>query len=115
MNASLEQPVSVPGAPVPAQPRPGTVLPVQLTRFIGRSVELTRIRALLGGTRLLTLTGPGGSGKTRLALEIARGLEADVPGAVCWVELAALAEPSLVAQEVAAILRLVEEPGHSPL
>jgi predicted ATPase/DNA-binding SARP family transcriptional activator len=115
MNASLEQPVSVPGATVPAQPRPGTVLPVQLTRFIGRSVELTQIRALLGRTRLLTLTGPGGSGKTRLALEIARGVEADAPGAVCWVELAALADPSLVAQEVAAILRLVEEPGHSPL
>jgi predicted ATPase/DNA-binding SARP family transcriptional activator len=115
MNASLEQPVSVSGAPLPAQPRLGTTLPVQLTRFIGRSAELTRIRALLDRTRLLTLTGPGGSGKTRLALEMARGVEADVPGAVCWVELAALTDSSLVAQEVAATLRLVEEPGHTPL
>jgi predicted ATPase/DNA-binding SARP family transcriptional activator len=88
---------------------------VQLTRFIGRSVELTQVRALLASSRLLTLTGPGGSGKTRLALEIARGAEADAPAAVWWVELAPLADPTLVAQEVAAVLRLVEEPGRTPI
>ncbi|MEU7582960.1 BTAD domain-containing putative transcriptional regulator [Streptomyces sp. NPDC041068] len=62
-------------------------VPAQLTRFIGRSDELARIGALLAGARLVTLTGPGGAGKTRLAVEAARALPD-----VCYVELAPLAD-----------------------
>ncbi|MFF4256086.1 BTAD domain-containing putative transcriptional regulator [Streptomyces sp. NPDC001663] len=62
-------------------------LPVQLTRFVGRESELTRIAALLTDSRLVTLTGPGGAGKTRLAIEAANPL-----AGVCFVELAPLTD-----------------------
>ncbi|MFJ4716202.1 BTAD domain-containing putative transcriptional regulator [Streptomyces sp. NPDC088785] len=62
-------------------------VPAQLTRFVGRADELSRIDALLAGARLVTLTGPGGAGKTRLACEAARSREN-----VCYVELAPLTE-----------------------
>src|SRR6266568_4005179 len=67
-------------------------VPVQLTSFVGREDELVRARDLLGGTRLLTLTGAGGAGKTRLALEVAARLahEGRYPGGVWLVELATL-------------------------
>jgi predicted ATPase/DNA-binding SARP family transcriptional activator len=103
-------------APLPEDASAGASrLPVQLTRFVGRAAELARARELLEGTRLLTLTGPGGSGKTRLALEIAREAESDPGIDVWWVELAGLAEPGLIAQEVASTLRLVEDPGRPVL
>ena len=87
-------------------------LPVQLTSFIGRAVELAEIRRLLmDGARLLTLTGPGGTGKTRLALQAAAGLLQSFPDGIWWVELAPLADPALVPQTVAAVLGLKEEPG----
>ncbi|MEV0258437.1 BTAD domain-containing putative transcriptional regulator [Streptomyces sp. NPDC050732] len=66
-------------------------VPAQLTRFIGRADELTRIGALLAEARLVTLTGPGGAGKTRLAVEAARALPD-----VCFVELAPLADGARV-------------------
>jgi predicted ATPase/DNA-binding SARP family transcriptional activator len=91
----------------------GSALPVQLTRFVGRRAELMQASALLADARMLTLTGPGGSGKTRLALEIARGVE--VRGeTLWWVELASLGDASQVAHDVAAALRLFEEAGRSP-
>ncbi|MFB7995857.1 BTAD domain-containing putative transcriptional regulator [Streptomyces sp. NPDC056002] len=68
------------------EPARGRGVPAQLTRFVGRTDELSRIDALLAGARLVTLTGPGGAGKTRLAAEAARD-RADV----CWAELAPLA------------------------
>jgi non-specific serine/threonine protein kinase len=86
-------------------------LPLQLTSFVGRAREIAEIRALLGRTRLLTLTGPGGVGKTRLAVEVAGGLAADYSDGLWFVDLAALADPALVARTVAAAGDVAERPG----
>lgn len=87
-------------------------LPVQLTRFIGREREMADLGVLLGEVRLVTITGPGGVGKTRLAREVAAKVLAD-GGEVGWVELAPLADPALLAQQIAACLGIPEEPGRS--
>src|SRR5438128_2014042 len=87
--------LAAPEAPVGAPP------PAQLTSFIGRERETAAVQELLHGTRLLTLTGVGGSGKTRLALEVASRLAARYPEGVAWVELAPLANPELVPHHVA--------------
>ena len=88
-------------------------LPTQLTSFVGRERELAMARERLAGTRLLTLTGAGGSGKTRLALEIARREADALDGELAWTELAAVATGSLVADTVLAALGLSEQPGRS--
>jgi predicted ATPase/DNA-binding SARP family transcriptional activator len=75
-------------------------LPVELTQFIGREHELAALRQIVGATRLLTLTGAGGSGKSRLALELAPHLAAVAPDGVAWVELAPLSDGALVGAEV---------------
>src|SRR5207249_2270489 len=77
--------------------------PAQLTSFIGRERETAAVQELLQSTRLLTLTGAGGSGKTRLALEVASRLGAGgrYPDGIAWVELAPLANPELVPHHVA--------------
>jgi non-specific serine/threonine protein kinase len=118
--AALEATVSRarrPGGPGPAG-RPGSArgwLPWPLTSFVGRERELAAVRQLLGQHRLVTLTGPGGVGKTRLALQAAAdALGADgapYPDGVWLVELAALADPGLVLQAVAATVGVREEPG----
>ena len=77
---------------------------MQLTSFVGRERELGELRGQLQRSRLLTLTGPGGAGKTRLALEVAAERLHDYDGGVWLVELAALADPGLVAQETAVVL-----------
>jgi predicted ATPase/DNA-binding SARP family transcriptional activator len=103
---SLEAPrMEAPGAPAE--------LPVHLTRFIGRERELSELARLFGVTRLLTLTGAGGSGKTRLAREAA-AQAASAFARVAWVDLAPLADPSLLTQEVAAALHLHERPDAVP-
>ena len=86
-------------------------LPTPLSSFVGRKQEMTDIKALLSAHRLVTLTGPGGVGKTRLALEVARDLWADYPDGIWLVELAPLATETLVAQAVASALGLREETG----
>ena len=87
-------------APAPASPRSN--LPLQLTPFVGRRQEVADVVGLVrGGTRrLVTLTGPGGSGKTRLAVEAAEELADDFPS-VHWVALQALRDPKLVLSTVA--------------
>jgi len=87
-------------------------LPQPLTSFIGREREIGEIEQLLGRTRLLTLTGSGGCGKTRLALQVAAELLAMFPDGVWVVELAALADPGLVPQTVATVLGLKQEPDN---
>lgn len=88
--------------------------PAQFTPFVGREREIALIRSALESTRLLTLTGAGGSGKTRLALEVA-GREAATRGQPgVWVELAALSEPALVGDTVLAALGLRDESGAPP-
>src|SRR5215470_18664809 len=86
-------------------------LPLQVNRFIGRERELTAVRELLANSRLLTLTGAGGSGKTRLALQVATDLLEEFAHGVWWVELAALSDPLLVPQAVASALGVLERAG----
>ena len=90
-------------------------LPVQLTALVGRERELAELRRLLGGTRLLTLTGTGGCGKTRLALQAAAEALGDYPDGVWLAELAALSDPAVVPQTAAAALGVPERPGQAML
>jgi len=76
-------------------------LPQQLTTFCGRERELAEAKGLLAATRLLTLTGPGGTGKTRLAIRIAQEVAGDFPDGVYFVPLAALRESELVLPAIA--------------
>ena len=86
-------------------------LPVELTSFVGRERELEEIRSLLHDTRLLTLTGAGGSGKTRLALRAARESVGEYRDGVGLVELAPLADPTLVEASLAAALGVRQQSG----
>jgi predicted ATPase/class 3 adenylate cyclase len=86
-------------------------LPVQLTSFVGRVRELSEVKQWLDTTHLLTLTGPGGTGKTRLSLQVAAEV-LDGYGDGAWlVELAPLSDPALLTQTVAAALGVREQPG----
>ena len=86
-------------------------LPVVISSFIGRQTEVAAVQRRVAESRLVTLTGPGGCGKTRLALEAATRLQVDFPDGVWWIELAPLADPALVAQTVAFTLGLREDPN----
>jgi predicted ATPase/DNA-binding CsgD family transcriptional regulator len=86
-------------------------LPAQLDSFVGRRLELAQARRLLSGSRLLTLTGPAGCGKTRLALQLVDGLERRYPDGVWMVELASLKNADLLAQAVASTLEIREQAG----
>src|SRR5437868_15296258 len=88
-------------------------LPEQLTSFIGREREIAEIRLLLATTRLLTITGIGGAGKTRLSLRVAACLLDDYPGGVHFMDLPDLEDPALVPQAVASALAMREEAGRS--
>ena len=88
-------------------------LPVQLTNFIGRDREIAELLRLVASTRLLTLTGAGGCGKTRLALELAAHALNRFPDGLWVVELAALSDASLVTQTVASVLDVREGPNRT--
>jgi len=88
------------------------ILPVPLTSFIGRERELAEVADSLASTRLLTLIGAGGCGKTRIALRVAAELTDQYTEGVYWVELARLADSMLVPQAIAKVLNLVEQPGN---
>jgi predicted ATPase/DNA-binding CsgD family transcriptional regulator len=87
-----------------------TNIPAQLTSFVGREREIAELQQLLEDVRLLTLVGAGGIGKTRLALRLASQLAPSVQDGTFLVELAALQDPTLVPQAVAAILDIRERP-----
>lgn len=86
-------------------------LPLQLTRFIGREEECVEVKALLTTTRLLTLIGTSGCGKTRLALQVAAELPVAYSDGIRFVDLAPLTDPSLVLQSIASVLEVKEERG----
>jgi predicted ATPase/DNA-binding CsgD family transcriptional regulator len=94
--------------------RPGN-LPAEVTSFIGRRRELAGVRRALTGARLVSLTGPGGVGKTRLAVRAAAGLGRGLPDGVWLVELADVAEPAQVANTVLAALDLRDQVATDPL
>jgi predicted ATPase/DNA-binding SARP family transcriptional activator len=106
--------VDVQARPVRLPQLVNTNLPLPLTSFVGREAQMTEVIQLLQTSRLLTLTGPGGCGKTRLALEAATNLVDHYPDGVWWVELAALSEATLVPQAIAATLG-VREPSGRPV
>jgi predicted ATPase/DNA-binding winged helix-turn-helix (wHTH) protein len=90
--------------------RPKHNLPYQLTSFIGREQEIAQLEELVTAHRLVTLTGAGGAGKTRLAIEVASRLVDAFADGVWLVELAALSDPRLVAQAVAQALEVKDQP-----
>jgi DNA-binding SARP family transcriptional activator len=85
-----------PSSPAPFTTAPLTNLPAELTSFVGRDAELAEVAGLLGAHRLLTLTGPGGAGKTRLAVEAARAELRAAPDGVWLIELAPVSDPAEV-------------------
>ena len=92
---------------------PRTNLPEERTSFVGRDGQVDELAALAGSSRLVTLTGPGGVGKSRLALRVAAALADRFPDGVFLVELAGLGDPALVGREVLAVLGMVEARGTS--
>jgi predicted ATPase/DNA-binding SARP family transcriptional activator/DNA-binding CsgD family transcriptional regulator len=86
-------------------------LSAPMTSFVGRAQEIVEVKRTMAMTRILTLAGAGGSGKTRLAFEVARDLIGAYPDGVWMVELAPLSEEGLVAQEVAGALEVTERTG----
>ena len=90
-------------------------LPTQLTAFVGRERELADIGRLLGEARLITLTGSGGTGKTRLALQAAAAAADAFPDGVWFVPLATITDPTLVPSAIASALGIAERPGHASL
>jgi predicted ATPase/DNA-binding XRE family transcriptional regulator len=90
---------------------PTAALPLQLSSFVGREQEVVQLRRLLQSTRLFTLVGTGGVGKTRLALQVADEVRSEYADGAWLVELAALAEPGLVPQAVSSRLGIREQPG----
>ncbi|MGH2344603.1 MAG: helix-turn-helix domain-containing protein, partial [Chloroflexota bacterium] len=114
--AGTPAPRGIPAGSVVAPPprhalNPRHNLPRALSSLVGREAERREVPALLGEARLVTLTGSGGVGKTRLALAVAGELVDHYPDGVWLVELAAQAEPVLVPGAVAAALDVREEPG----
>ena len=102
-----------PGAPADTG-SPRSNLPLMLTSFIGRERERGEVTGLLQRSRLVTLTGPGGCGKTRLSLELAGGLRAEFADGVHLVELAPIADPALVPQQVATALGIELQSEREP-
>src|ERR1700733_7147391 len=90
-------------------------LPAQLTSFVGRKTELSQVRELLSENRLLTLTGAGGAGKTRLAIQIAGQLSGEFGDGVWYVDLAPITDPELVPLTVARAFGLPDQPGRSTM
>src|SRR5437868_4059360 len=90
---------------------PANNLPQQLTSFIGREDAVATLKSELAGTRLLTIWGPGGAGKTRLSLKVASEMLRRYPDGAWFVELSTLSDAGLVPQAVASVLGVREEQG----
>ncbi len=90
-------------------------LPVQLTSFVGRDAQINDVRELLAQNRVVTLTGAGGVGKTRLAVQVAAGMAGEFGDGVWYVDLAPITDPELVSVTVARALGLPDQPGRSTM
>ena len=90
-------------------------LPVQLTSFVGRGAEIEALRQIVLTDRLVTLTGAGGVGKTRLAIQVAGQMTADFGDGVWYVDLAPIADPGLVPVAMTDALGLADQPGRSTI
>jgi len=90
-------------------------LPVQLSSFIGRKSEIRGIREALAGNRLVTLTGAGGAGKTRLAIQVAAEIATEFPDGVWYVDLAPITDPAVVPVTAARALGLPDQPGQQTM
>jgi predicted ATPase/DNA-binding NarL/FixJ family response regulator len=89
-------------------------LPLELTSFVGRERERVETKQLLANNHLLTLTGAGGCGKTRLALRVATDLANNFADGICWIDLAPLNDGAFVPQAVVKTLNLAEQTGNAP-
>jgi predicted ATPase len=94
---------------------PPNNLPNFLTSFIGRETDIARVKQEISTARLLTLTGPGGCGKSRLALKVAAELLAEFRDGAWWCDLAAVTDPAHMAQTIRSALRLAEQADRSAL
>ena len=116
---SLEEAVEVALELVPEPSPVASTLPAPTTSFLGRERELAEAAGLLATSRLLTISGPGGAGKTRFALELARRQAQGYPDGVYWVPLATLTDPTLVREAIARALEingdLADEVGDTQL
>ncbi len=111
VRAALREARSAPPSTAAAPAATPNNLPIERTSFVGREKEIAECAALLDKGRLLTLTGIGGTGKTRLALRVARGVLHRYPDGVWFIDLAPLSDPERVALTVATALGLAKEPG----
>jgi non-specific serine/threonine protein kinase len=113
-SIGLEKDTSqITSAPSEIESQQHTNLPIPLTSFIGREEEISEIKSLLEDSRLLTLAGAGGSGKTRLAIRLASDVQNEYSDGVWWIELADLEDPRLVSQSVAKVLNVPKAPNQS--
>ncbi|HEX5198936.1 MAG TPA: BTAD domain-containing putative transcriptional regulator [Actinoplanes sp.] len=111
-----QEPSVIPPGPPPTAPAAtSNNLPPTLTSFVGRHAELDEIADLLRHSRLVTLTGVGGVGKSRLAVEAAAAHLDDYPDGVWFIDLAALTDPRLIAATVATVVGATEHPDRSAL
>jgi len=102
---------SGPGIPGPGIKKPLHNIPESITRFIGREKEISELTSLVEDHRLVTVTGEGGCGKTRISQQIAREFLDKFIDGVWFVDLSALEDPELVTHELAGTLSIAEEPG----
>src|SRR5580658_793935 len=117
MAAAARRPGRMTAVPLRSHASPLHNLPEEATSFIGRGAEVAMLKDLLQRpqVRLVTLTGPGGSGKTRLALRAAANLLDEFADGVFFVSLAAITDPQVVPSAIAAALTLREREGHGPM
>ena len=92
-------------------PAPRSNLPVPLTSFVGRAREIATVTELVGERRLVTLTGPGGIGKTRLAIEVAGRVRGAFPDGIVWIDFSPVDDPALLLPEVARALGVMSTPA----
>ena len=96
------------------EPMEQSGLPVGVASFVGRVGERAKVADLVGESRVVTLTGSGGCGKTRLAVEVAGDVASRFSDGACWVDLQGMSEPSLVAAAVGEAVNVHERPGQAP-